>query len=637
MSLRRSVFRCWIQAYDLTTTSLSVRSSVQRPLSLFSSRPFSASVTMADDPDYQNWTRDSLVKRVKYLEDQLKSKGLHATLSSDTLPPALTEAQTQAVEPSTRKQQKRPKKPQAFDPSKYATRLIALKIAYLGKNFNGYEHQVSASVPTIEAELWKALVKSCLIYPANGPEKVDLNAPGLEYSKCGRTDRGVSAFGQVIGLRVRSNRPLPREPKPEKETSEVPKDGEILEHDVGNQGRKKKQRVQKVPKEKPEWDPVADEMNYPRILNRLLPPEIRVLAWCPNPPEGFDARFSCRERQYRYFFTQPAFPPLPDAVSGGKKTGAVKEGWLDIDAMRQAAKLFEGSHDFRNFCKVEAGKQITNFVRRVFESDIVEVEDTGSVLPYLNGTDIRPENIPAGKHPNVYYFHVRGSAFLWHQIRHMVGVLFLVGQGLEKPSIISELLNVEKHPRRPNYHLADEVPLVLWDCIFPGSNYSLHNLDPNMKDEMNWIWVGEDNPSNLHGTATGLANEMWRYWREKKMDELLANRLFDMISRQADLNRRTERDSYAPKTTDTQKVFLGGNEGANMGKYLPVLKKVLLPSPEEVNDAYAQKYGFADSEALRGTENWRSAIKADKLARKAAAAADADVVMSEPEPEKADG
>lgn len=590
---------------------------------------------MADSPDYRNWTRESLVKRVKHLESQLKSRGLDVSSSKDAVLSPPTEAQPSSAAPSPRKFHKKIKKPQAFDPSKYATRLIALKIAYLGKNFNGYEHQVSASVPTIEEELWKALVKTCLITPPNGPEKVDLNAPGLEYSKCGRTDRGVSAFGQVIGLRVRSNQPLPREPKPDEATGEAPQDGEVMEEDL-NEGRKKKKK-QKGPKEKPEWDPIADELNYPRILNRLLPPEIRVLAWCPNPPEGFDARFSCRERQYRYFFTQPAFPPLPDAVSGGKNTGAVKEGWLDIDAMRQAAKLFEGAHDFRNFCKVEAGKQITNFVRRIFESDIVEVEDTGSVLPYLNEADVRPENVAAGKHPKVYYFHVRGSAFLWHQIRHMVAVLFLVGQGLEQPSIISELLDAGKHPRRPNYHLADEVPLVLWDCIFPSSNYGLHNLEPDMKDEMNWIWVGEDNPSNLHGTAVGLANEMWRYWREKKMDELLANRLLDMISRQADLSRRTERGSYEPRTSDSAKVFLGGDEGANMGKYVPVLKKVLLPSPEELNDAYAQKYGFADSEALRETKNWRSAIKADKLAKRAAGSGDADVVMSEPEQEKADG
>jgi tRNA pseudouridine38/39 synthase len=588
---------------------------------------------MADDPDYRNWTRESLVKRVKYLEHQIKANGVASAPGKDAIATVSTEAQPEAAQATSRKR-KKAKNDVSFDPSRYATRLIALKLAYLGKNFNGFEHQVCATVPTIEEELWKALVKSCLIYPRDGPEKVDFNMPELEYSKCGRTDRGVSAFGQVIGLRVRSNRPVPKEPNHQEEVIEAPREDVVEEVVEGHGKMKKKNKAPQVSKEKPEWDPVMDEMNYPRILNRLLPPEIRVLAWCPSPPEGFSARFSCRERQYRYFFTQPAYPPLPDVVTRGAKTGAVKEGWLDIDAMREAAKQFEGTHDFRNFCKVEAGKQINNFVRKMFEADIVEVEDTGSILPYFNGTDIRPENIPAGKHPKVYYFHVRGSAFLWHQIRHMVAVLFLVGQGLEKPSIISELLDVEKHPRRPNYLLAEETPLVLWDCIFPSSDYGLHNLAPNMKDELNWIWVGEDNPSNLHG-AIGLTNEIWRYWRDKKIDELLANRLLDMVSRQADLNRRTERNAYTPRISETPKMFLGGNDSANMGRYVPVLKKPLLPAPEDVNDAYAQKYGFKDSETMKGTKNWRSAIRADKLAKRAASAAE-DVVMSEAGPEKAE-
>jgi tRNA pseudouridine38/39 synthase len=30
---------------------------------------------------------------------------------------------------------------------------------------------------------------------------------------------------------------------------------------------------------------------------------------------------------------------------------------------------------------------------------------------------------------------IKGSAFLWHQVRCMVSVLFLIGQGLESPSV----------------------------------------------------------------------------------------------------------------------------------------------------------------------------------------------------------
>ena len=42
------------------------------------------------------------------------------------------------------------------------------------------------------------------------------------------------------------------------------------------------------------------------------------------------------------------------------------------------------------------------------------------------------------------------------EVRCMVAVLLLVGQGLEEPSVVAELLDIEKHPRKPLYDLADE-------------------------------------------------------------------------------------------------------------------------------------------------------------------------------------
>jgi tRNA pseudouridine38/39 synthase len=74
----------------------------------------------------------------------------------------------------------------------------------------------------VEEELWHALMKAKLIFPTisevgqdgqvqvsiQGESKGNVNWEGCQYSKCGRTDRGVSAFGQVIGIRVRSNRPM---------------------------------------------------------------------------------------------------------------------------------------------------------------------------------------------------------------------------------------------------------------------------------------------------------------------------------------------------------------------------------------------------------------------------------------------
>ncbi|KAJ4306939.1 pseudouridine synthase deg1 [Collariella sp. IMI 366227] len=455
-----------------------------------------------------------------------------------------------------------------LDPSKYSTRLIALKLSYLGKNYGGFEYQTGAAIPSIEEELWKALVQSCLIWPEDR-DKVDF-AP-WEYSKW-------------------------------------------------------------VEVAKPKWDSVADEINYPRLLNRLLPPDIRVLAWAPTLPEDFSARFSCWERQYRYFFTQPAFSP-PSAVADTKG----KEGWLDIGAMREAAKLFEGVHDFRNFCRVDGGKQISNFKRRVFEADVVEVEDVGSALPYLDQADFRPDGVEQGsKHPKVYYFHVRGSAFLWHQIRHMVAILFLVGQGLEKPSVITDLLDVAKHPRKPDYIMAEAVPLVLWDCIFPKvedgmtrekAAQDVHNPDfvanANLQDGMDWVWLGEDKPEHLHG-ASGLADQLWEYWRERKMDELLANQLLDSVARKADLTRRLAASGAPEKGRPSQRVYEGGDTARAVGTYVPVFKKPQRPTPDEINDKWAQSKGFASSEAMAKTKNWRSVIRANKSGSASAVDSGAD-------------
>lgn len=553
------------------------------------------------DANYQDWSKDRLVERVRELEAQLRKHEANAAAG----PPA---PENTAVQQQEKKKKKKNKK---IDPSKYSTRLIALKVAYLGKRYAGFEYQAGVDVPTIEEELWKALVKSCLIWPDN-PDKVDFSP--WEYSKCGRTDRGVSAFGQVIGIRVRSSRPVaPKKAEGERADGDTAM-AEAHDDGDGDAG-------------KPAWDPIADEINYPRVLNRLLPPDIRVLAWAPTLPPNFSARFSCRERQYRYYFTQPAFLPLPaslEASSSGPTTTGRRLGWLDINAMRAAAKLFEGVHDFRNFCKVDGAKQITNFHRRVFEADIVEVDDMASALPFLSQQDFMPADLgekgTAAAYPKVYYFHVRGSAFLWHQIRHMVAIVFAVGQGLEKPSLVTELLDASKHPRKPNYAMADEVPLVLWDCIFPklegdASKEALDvhdpaaEADPNMKDAIDWVWLGEDRPSNLHGSS-GLLDQLWATWRERKIDEVLANQLLDSVARKIDPSRRlAEPGPDASKPSESQRVFEGGNSARASGTYVPVLKRPLLASPEEVNDKWAQSKGFANSEELTNTKNWRTKLK----------------------------
>ena len=61
---------------------------------------------------------------------------------------------------------------------------------------------------------------------------------------------------------------------------------------------------------------------------------------------------------------------------------------------------------------------------------------------------------------------ITGLAFLWHQIRCIVTILFLIGQGNEKPQIVDELLDITKHPCKPQYTMASELPLNLFHCEF---------------------------------------------------------------------------------------------------------------------------------------------------------------------------
>ncbi|WIA42308.1 hypothetical protein OEZ86_008322 [Tetradesmus obliquus] len=162
----------------------------------------------------------------------------------------------------------------------------------------------SSRVPRSSGEgvLFPALRRVKLI-----PEEAQAEVASLAYSRCGRTDKGVSALGQVLALRLRSSA-LAGQPLP----------------------------------------PAAAELDYPSLLNKALPDTIRVLGWADAAPE-FSARFDCRDRKYKYFMVQ--------------------DGGLDLAAMNAAAQHLVGEHDFRNFCKADVA-QVKNFRREVLAATI---------------------------------------------------------------------------------------------------------------------------------------------------------------------------------------------------------------------------------------------------------------------------
>ena len=227
------------------------------------------------------------------------------SLSSPTIPPAAAKRGGEG--------------PRAFDSSAFEQRHVALELLYLGHAYSGFARQESLP-ETIEAYFFGALRRLRLI-----PE--DATWQELKYSRAGRTDKGVSSLGNVIGILLRSSA----------------RAGEAL------------------PAEE-------DETDYAALLNSVLPRDIRVLGWATVGPR-FSARFSACHREYKYFIVhkrkggggqQQQQQQQGGAIgsgsgSGSRAGGGGFSGTLSIAAMQEAAAHLVGEHDFRNFCKVRRG------------------------------------------------------------------------------------------------------------------------------------------------------------------------------------------------------------------------------------------------------------------------------------------
>ncbi|KAG8528362.1 uncharacterized protein KY384_007280 [Bacidia gigantensis] len=530
-------------------------------------------MSTASRPDYSQWSNEQLIERVTGLENQLKEQ------TEKYKRPASLLASTSSSERPT-------KKSKGFDSRKHPTRLIALKLAYLGQNYNGLEfhHGNPTPLPTIEEELWKVLAKSKLVALSATRERPELEPDWslCDYSKCGRTDIGVSAFGQVLALRVRSNRPRP----PDKVHSvdyDKTSGSEPHEKDASLAINTSDNATNSTLHGEALSCNDRSELPYAQMLNRLLPPDIKILACCLNPPEGFSARFSCRERRYKYFFTNPAFPPSPSSSAPGQ------EGFLNIPLMQAAAAKFTGVHDFRNFCKIDPSKQLENFERRIFHAsiDAVSAAESTQFPPPVSSDPVTSYTSLPSPGPTLYTFTLHGSAFLWHQVRHM-------------------------NPTKIYYDMADDAPLVLWDCIFPaGAVKGGERQTESRPDSLNWIYVGDELRLNGAGQKQGgrdtkygphgLVPDLWGLWRKRKIDEVLAGSLLGRVvgmgnaggkrgQSKMDEGGKEEGESSTKKQgKENAKIFLGGDGYKLGGKYIPVLQRPRGEAPEVLNERWREK------------------------------------------------
>jgi tRNA pseudouridine38-40 synthase len=131
-------------------------------------------------------------------------------------------------------------------------------------------------------------------------------------------------------------------------------------------------------------------------LNSLLAPEVVVLD-ARSAPEGFDARFSARAREYRYRIDVGPWPDPFDARFVWHRPGVVS-----VPAMRSAARHLVGEHDFSAFCRNASG-------------------GSGNVR--------RLERLSISREGDRIEITARANAFAHQMVRSLVGTLLAVGDG----------------------------------------------------------------------------------------------------------------------------------------------------------------------------------------------------------------
>jgi tRNA pseudouridine38/39 synthase len=121
---------------------------------------------------------------------------------------------------------------------------------------------------------------------------------------------------------------------------------------------------------------------------------------------------------------------------------------------------------------------VSNFVRRIhfFTVDAEAHRDDAAAAATAAHAPQQPHAPPhAERHlGRLMSLNVRGNAFLYHQVRCMAAVLFMVGRREEPAGIISTLLDVGAQPRKPMYEMAPEEALLFQACgyedgVLPGA------------------------------------------------------------------------------------------------------------------------------------------------------------------------
>jgi len=145
----------------------------------------------------------------------------------------------------------------------------------------------------------------------------------------------------------------------------------------------------------------------PAALNANLPQDVAVRE-CRIVPSDFHARYAVKAKTYEYtVLNTPCRDPFLNAFAWHVRAS------MDVSAMKQASRLFEGTHDFAGF--QSAGSSVEDTVRTVMAA---EVRQNGRVIT----------------------LSITANGFLYNMVRIIAGTLVDVGLGVKKPEDIPDII-----------------------------------------------------------------------------------------------------------------------------------------------------------------------------------------------------
>ncbi len=141
---------------------------------------------------------------------------------------------------------------------------------------------------------------------------------------------------------------------------------------------------------------------FAEALNCKLPRDIRAIK-CTQAADGFCARRSAKKKTYvyRFYISEKV---IPHADRYALRVNAPLNGEL----LGRAAKLIEGTHDFKEFYCLGSSAKTT--VRTVYKSEFISLPAQGLMPP-------------------AYEFRICGNGFLYKMVRLLAGALLALNDG----------------------------------------------------------------------------------------------------------------------------------------------------------------------------------------------------------------